>query len=365
MTWRTLLRVSGKALVIFALLNLLFAALVPAPAEIGATLYNGLYPGRPRFPFGENPAQSYNLSIFDLRAMFAAHEIDGAAKSDDEYRVLLVGDSSTWGTLLKPEETLTGQINARAWSCAGKRIRAYNLGYPTISLTKDLMIIDEAVKYRPDRIIWLTTLESFPKDKQLASPIAANNPARIRALIARYNLDIDPADPAFVDASFWQRSLFGQRRALADWIRLQSYGAMWSATGVDQTYGAYDPAATDFEADPTFHGESGPELDEASLSFDVLQAGLKAAGNVPVLLVNEPMLVSAGKNSDIRYNFFYPRWAYDGYRRMMLAHAAAGGWDYLDLWDLVPANEFTNSAIHLTPVGEALLAERIGEAICP
>jgi hypothetical protein len=38
-------------------------------------------------------------------------------------------------------------------------------------------------------------------------------------------------------------------------------------------------------------------------------------------------------------------------------------WNYLDLWNLVPVDEFTNSAIHLTPEGEALLANRIGQTV--
>jgi hypothetical protein len=82
-----------------------------------------------------------------------------------------------------------------------------------------------------------------------------------------------------------------------------------------------------------------------------------------VLLVNEPMLVSSGKNSDLRYNFYYPRWAYDQYRQRMANQAVKNAWKYLDLWNLAPADEFTNSAIHLTPAGEALLAERVGESI--
>jgi lysophospholipase L1-like esterase len=81
------------------------------------------------------------------------------------------------------------------------------------------------------------------------------------------------------------------------------------------------------------------------------------------ILVNEPMLISTGLNSDIRYNFFYPRWAYDKYRQILADHAAERDWHYLDLWDLVPAAEFTNSAIHLTPAGERLLANRIAEVL--
>ena len=45
---------------------------------------------------------------------------------------------------------------------------------------------------------------------------------------------------------------------------------------------------------------------------------------------------------------------------MMNQKAANQGWDYLDLWNLVPADQFTNSAIHVTPAGEALLSRARG-----
>ena len=100
---------------------------------------------------------------------------------------------------------------------------------------------------------------------------------------------------------------------------------------------------------------------ENALAWDVLDAGMSITPKM--ILVNEPMLVSDGLNSDIRYNFFYPRWAYDEYRQLLTEHAASQNWSYLDLWDLVPASEFTNSAIHLTPAGERLLADQIAEVI--
>ena len=89
---------------------------------------------------------------------------------------------------------------------------------------------------------------------------------------------------------------------------------------------------------------------------------MNAAG-APTLLVNEPILVSNGVNSDIRYNFFYPRWAFDEYRAALAEHASAQGYPYLDLWNLVPMTEFTNSGVHLTPFGESLLAEQVGASI--
>jgi hypothetical protein len=369
MNSRFLRNVIIKGLVLFLLFDLVFAAV--NPAELGkVSLYNHLFAGRQRFPFGEDSSQSYNLSLFNLDAMFASHVIANGPKPADEYRVIVIGDSSTWGVLLHPEETLAGQLNAARLSLCGKKIRVYNLGYPTISLTKDLMVLDYTLSYQPDLVIWPVSLEAFPADKQLSSPIVANNAARVEDLIARYNLPLDPNDPALVHPGLWDSTLIGQRRTLADLFRLQVYGVLWAATGVDQTYPVdYQHAQTDFNTDITFHDMQPPTLDASRLAFGVLEAGLRLAGGTPVILINEPILISVGENSDLRYNFLYPRWAYDQWREMMSARAEAGGWNYLDLWNIVPADEFTNSAIHLTPAGESILTGRVDQIIlqqsCP
>jgi hypothetical protein len=362
--WRTAVRVLVKALVLFVALNALFALTNPLPTVGRLSAYNAIFPGRQRLPFGERSDVAYNLSLFQLDAMFASHEV-ATPKPDDEYRVLVMGDSSVWGILLTPEQTLAGHLNANALTAPdGRPVRVYNLGYPTISLTKDLMLLSEAMRFEPDRVVWLVTLEAMPYSKQLDSPLVQNNPAQVRDLIARYDLNLDPDDSNFVDPSLWERTIIGQRRGLADVLRLNLYGTMWAATGVDQFYpDTYTPRMEDLPPDETFHGLQPPRLSEDDLAFDVLAAGADLVGDVPLLIVNEPMFVSAGENSDIRYNFFYPRWAYDDYRALLAEQAEEHGWRYLDLWDAVPNTEYTNSAIHLTPEGSAELAALVGEAI--
>ena len=106
--------------------------------------------------------------------------------------MLVVGDSSVWGILLRPEDTLAGRINALHLSCGGKQVRAYNLGYPTISVTKDLMVLQEAMRYQPDQVVWNVTLEGMLSSEQLRSPILANNPARARALIRPVQPEAQP-----------------------------------------------------------------------------------------------------------------------------------------------------------------------------
>ena len=79
-----------KAALLFALFSFAFLRITDVPLG-KLTLYNSFFPGRERFPFGET-RESYNLSLFDLDAMFASHILDGTPKTTDEYRVLLIGD---------------------------------------------------------------------------------------------------------------------------------------------------------------------------------------------------------------------------------------------------------------------------------
>lgn len=354
-----------KAILLFLLFDLAFAAFHPALGRF--SLYNHLFPGRPRFPFGENILEAHNLSIGDLDALFATHLLDGTPKSSQEIRVLVLGDSSIWGTLLRPEETRTTYWNAAGLTCGDKTLRFYNLGYPTLSLTKDLLILETARRYRPDAVIWFVTLESLAADTQLDSPLIQSNAQAVRALIERHHLPLDQARLSI--PTFWQRTLIAQRRALADWARLQLLGVIWAATGVDQAYPQhYTPAQRDFSEDVRFHRWQGPALPTDALAWDLLRAGIEQIAPPHLLLVNEPILIASGKNSHLRYNFYYPRWAYDEYRLLLNDFVTAHRIPFIDAWNWVPDPEFTNSAIHLSPRAEAefaqILIPSILETLC-
>ena len=96
-----------KALVLFILANLIFAISYPMTALGRISAYNHLFPGRQRLPYGDNPGKAYNLSLFNLEAMFASHEIAANDKPAGEYRIILIGDSATWGFLQPVENTLS------------------------------------------------------------------------------------------------------------------------------------------------------------------------------------------------------------------------------------------------------------------
>ncbi len=354
-----------KALGLFIVANLLFAAWYPLPILGRLSAYNRLFPGRLRLPYGDNPPQAYNLNLFNLEAMFASQTIASGPKPAGEYRVILIGDSATWGFLLPASSTLAAYLNVSAMRLSdGRQVRVYNLGYPVMSLAKDLLILSYAMRYQPDLIIWPFTLESFPYDKQLFAPLLQNNAVQVRSLIETHHLNLNVQAPELVTPNFWDRTIIGARRPLADLLRLQFYGVLWAATDIDQDIPAtYVPRAEDLSTDQSFHNLQPPSLKESDLAFDILAAGVSLAGQTPVLLVNEPMFISQGKNSQFRYNFYYPRWAYDDYRRLVAEQSQLHGWRYLDEWDLVPPDQFTNTAVHMTPAGTQIFANKLGPAI--
>ena len=354
-----------KTSVLFLAINLFFALCYPMQILGKISLYNRIFPGRNRLPYGEIPEKAYNLSIYNIEAMFASHEISAKSKPSDEYRVILIGDSSTWGFLLEPHQTLDAILNLEEnVTPDGRKMSVYNLGYPVMSLTKDLLILSYALEYEPDLIIWLFTLESFPYDKQLFPPIIQNNPQQVKTLVEQYQLNINPASDQFIQPSFLKQTIVGSRRDLADMMRLQIYGVMWTATGIDQYIPQdYTKPMEDLPEDDSFHNLKPPSLYPTDLALDILEAGMTMTKDIPVLFVNEPMFISQGENSQIRYNFYYPRWAYDDYRKILEIESSMNNWNYLDAWDIISASEFSNSAVHLSPKGAQQFAQLIREEI--
>lgn len=339
----------------FLVFNLAFVLFRNVPLG-RLTLYNSVFKGRERLPFGENPSKSHSISLFNLDAMLASHVIQDEYNSEHEYNIVLLGDSSVWGFLQEPQDTLAGILNRSGLSCAGKPVKVYNLAYPSLSVVKDLMLLNEVKSHAPNMVLWLVTLESLPVSMQMKTPLVASNHSAINHMLEEFGLMDFPQLP-----DRWSdNTLIARRRELADLMRLQLYGVAWSATGIDQHYPIdFVPAQRDLEADQSFHDLLPGEMTETDLSLEVIVKAVDTLKDINFILINEPILISQGENSHLRYNFYYPRWAYDQYRDIMQAKMAESAIQYVDFWDLIPEKHFTNSAIHLDKEGELLLADEI------
>ncbi|MGV8024932.1 MAG: hypothetical protein AB2L18_00020 [Anaerolineaceae bacterium] len=322
------------------------------------SVYNSIFPGRQRLPFGENPDLSYNLTLNDLDAMLASH-IVAASDIGSEYSIFLIGDSSIWGTLLENDATVSAKLQNYFNSATPVKngpIHIYNLGYPTSSILKDLVILDKGLEHKPDMVVWFVTLNSLVKNSYQEAPILLNNPEITNTVISKYELMI----PFLQEQSYWDKTFFNQRRNIYDRIHLQMVAPMWASTGIDQYIPQeYTPAARDLEADDSYEYIQTHSINETDLDLSVIANFIAKNPEVQVLVVNEPILISSGANSDIRYDLYYPRWIYDDYRQLLSTKFAEMEIKYIDLWNAVPTSFFTNSAIHYNEQGVEIVAQKI------
>ncbi|HEY5983795.1 MAG TPA: hypothetical protein VIU38_10010 [Anaerolineales bacterium] len=313
---------------------------------------------RERFPLSTIPPADNALDVGNLDAMFSSHVIS-EPKRADEFRVLVLGDSTIWGLQLTAAEVLPGQLGQLGLACGDKQLRFYNLSFPRSSATKDLMILDQAMAYRPDAIIWLVTWYTLMPKTRTDHWLIVQNPEVFRRLGDRFSfIPKDYRAPNLMDQTY------NRNRSLFRALRYQLYALVSLATGQDQIPGPPQVLATELSTDETFEGLKPPTLRKQQVSLDQLKAFFELADDVPVLLVNEPILIMQGiPNSDRRYNSYYPKWAYDQYRAYLADAAIQNGWDYQDLWNAFPAEAFADTPLHLKPEAHRKLAELLAPEI--
>jgi hypothetical protein len=354
-----------KAMLLFALANLAFAIIDP-PIE-RFSLYNSFFPGRLRFPFGEG-ITDYDLTIDELDAIFASHTISSHTKPLDEWRVIILGDSSIWGEKLATKQTLSSQLNLLRLTCGEKTIQFYNLGYPHPFALKDLVILQRALHYEPDAILWPITLNTIRYKEP--NPFLIANHQEAASIVRKLGINYDPSLLDVQPLPLHERTIIGQRNRLSRLFIEQWFGFHWAA-GIEPEFTAKPPGSieNDQREDIRIGLIQPPSRITEITLFELLDAGFALAGNIPILLVNEPMFIATGENSHLRYNQFYPRWAYDEYRQIMEERARKNGWNYLDAWNAIPNEFFSDTPLHLTAEGEArlanIIAPKLGNIVCP
>jgi hypothetical protein len=311
-----------------------------------------------RFPFRAEPELEYPaLDVGILDTLFASHVIS-ELKTKDEFRVILLGDSATWGAPFPAHESLSGQLNALGLTCGNRHVRVYNLAYPEPSALKDIAILDRALEYRPDLVIWSVTLLTLTTDLVDEHPLFVTEESEIHDLTTRLGVLKNRFPPQSLAQDF-----ANQQVALYRTLRFQSYPFIQLATHPEIPRESAE-MGKDLDTDLTFTGLKPPTLHERDLSLDLVNAFHEVAGNVPVIVMNEPIAVIADvPNSDLHYNTYYPRWAYDGYIEYMDTSAVENQWNYLDYWNLFPEEYFADTPLHLTVEGEQVLANLLAPEI--
>lgn len=359
------LRVVIKGVLLFVIANLAFAYFNPSVGKL--TIYNWLIPGRLRFPFilPQFNSDMFSIDLYnDFDSIFASDAIGNGPKPQNEYRVVILGDSSVWGVDLPTSQILSEQINSlNLQTCSGMNVRAYDLGVPQMYLLKDFMILDKARAYKPDLVIWMVTLNSFSYSTRFAKIFLVPHSIRALELLQKYRISEDtrPLHPF----GFKYRTIVYQRKALKLDILLQLSGLIWAATGEDHYTTSHIQVDDNVDASNNFGliNNKTLQLDSKALMLEVLKDGQQLAGDASYLVVNEPIFIATGQNGDIRYDTYYPRWAYDQYRSILGNYVLQNQINYVDLWNAIPGSGFTSSPLHLSAPAENLLARDLAPQI--
>jgi hypothetical protein len=353
------LRVLVKALILFFIANLAYASINPS---LTISAYNVVLPGRARLPFGGQPLP-YSVMVDNLDIMMASHTIS-SEKRPSEFRVLLIGDSSVWQEDVATPDMFSEFWNQQGLQCRGRQMRFYNLGYPHPSIVKDLVVMDAALATNPDLVLWFITTNTIMPRR--VNPFILANSQRTLKILDEYDLSLTGEDELRTNAnSLMDKTIIGRRSLLARWLKLQAMGLVWSATGLD--YSSADvsdspPPANDVSDSLAYMGMQEEIEYSDKLLFNALRAGHDLAETTPVLIVNEPIFIASGENSDIRYNETYPRWAYDQYRLALAEEVFKNDWLYIDLWDAVPPENFSTT-LHLTVEGGRIMTDLLTPVI--
>ncbi len=364
-------RVLFKAVVLLFLCDLLQIALHAGVAIDQWSIYRLFTPPTDRLGLS---SQIGDPIWWTLDPLLGAHEI-AQPKAPDEYRVIFLGDSATFCLYCRSTEAIPRLMTDLGATIDGKRVRGYNLAYPGSDWLKDILILKHALKYQPDAIVWLVTAKGsgdqpLPQEPE-AHLFTRINAGEIPALAREYNLDTwDTRRYADTDA-WYQASIWTHGGRYRDWLVLlaRTVRNALIQPGKDLTQEYLLPG--DPVAKLPIRAQA--EINSALPGYDVmpnrqwelLRAGQQMAreANVPLLIVNEPTYVGSGPNSDVNYNSFYERALYDRFRAAMTSFTQQHGMHYLDLWNSLPPEEFSNTALHYNLEGNRRVANEVMQGL--
>lgn len=224
---RIVMRAVVKALCLFFAFNVLYGLIDPVKTGRLPTLYNSLYPGRPRF---------MQFNEFDPYRMIDDHVISSA--SAETFNIVILGSSEIWGSGTLADETIPLKIDRLGLVAAdGRPVRVYNLAHPTPYAFRDLIMLEVTVQQHiPIDLVLISTFDASLSLRYLWVPATRANFSLSMGVLERYNLtsayslldggQLEAEPPFFL--RFWR-----DRDALMTWLTTQARGVTWSLTRID------------------------------------------------------------------------------------------------------------------------------------
>ena len=304
-----------------------------------------------------------------LDPLLDAHEI-GRPKGPGEYRVAVLGDSGTFDYFSAARDAVPGQMTRLARAAGGRRLRAYNLAYQTPNTLKDLLILEHALKKEPDAVVWFVTLYDLARDAP--SPyrpdvhlLLRDNEDDLAGLERDYGVNTWETRELARSGGWWRRSILFRGARYRDYALLLARSLLDALTPGDPSDSRLPErpwvGSQPLPDTPLFRdlGPNDPPMPNARWQTLLAGAAMARARGVRLVIVNDPIFIAKGRGADRLYNAFYSRSVFDRYRAVLAAFCREHGLEGLDLWNLVPPEEFGNTPQHYRPEGNARIARAV------
>jgi hypothetical protein len=182
--------------------------------------------------------------------------------------------------------------------------------------------------------------------------IQLNQPRMVR-LTARFGLaDVNALTYTESGDAWWQHSFFVKRQAIYHWLQFQSL----SLEAVQFIRVTQTVTSEPIPAQPAMLPDDPAYVPMPNPTWRALTA-LRDLAGIPMLIVNEPILIMPG--STVNYNSMYGRDLYDHYRTIFKTFCASNRLWCLDIWDALTPNDYTDSPLHHTDNGNAIIAQAL------
>jgi hypothetical protein len=326
---------------------------------------------------GERLQEVGTMRLAHLALALRQHRVCRSPDPGDGPRVFLFGNSTVLGHPLPVQQTFAAELSRRF---APSQARIFNLGTLFTYQVKDAVVLDAALRYRPDAVIWGIALNDFNHTAPILWPdgmveFFAVNSARVRELAA--NPPAGLAEPFARYAVHFE----GQPPKPAAWLLLRSLGnyvqlAVGHASRAllerhlldpaDVPAPSIDPTHTPFLVRPDRYDCATVEADFARQysgwpSWNVLMwlEQLSRERDIPILVVQLPVVHQPIGGC---YNAHYPTASFRKYLAWLGAETRARGLAFVDLHDLLPESEFLDS-LHPSAAGHQRVAAALAPAV--
>lgn len=290
-----------------------------------------------------------------------------------EVRIGLFGNSAVYGFPLPAEQTLAEDVNRR-FAQSATPAHLFNLGYVFTYMPRDAILMEAALPYDLDVIVYAVTLADmihmapplyppmlvrfFDTNVDTLAPMVRTPPAGLEEPFASMQATLDANPPL----KRWRERLeqigIAVRLMAAHHAeRLARRWAVLPAVELPKTF----PQNARYDCAKTLADNESHFADWSTWNILANLAAIRARTGAAVLVVNWPI---AHEPVGECYNFRYSNTLASAFNRWLQSESERLGLDYLDLHALLPPERFFDS-LHVDAAGQDEVAGRIYDALRP